>query len=229
MTPAASQISRTDVASYPLSENNSSAFWRIRSLLRQRFVVTVDSIRTGRYTGSVLSARAPCVTLPHSRGSGVPPGRPCRGPQVREGGANQAHPRTGGSSFGSPRPGRAAARPLHRFREHRDRRPRRPLPQVRHQPRARAPARQGQGAQQEGLRRLEPLLRLQALLPRGRDRADRGAAEVRRGQELRGHPARRGRDGHVLPEGAHQLLRGRARGTPTSRRSSRSSRRTTST
>ena len=28
------------------------------------------------------------------------------------------------------------------------------------------------------------------------------------GQELRGHPAGRGRDGHVLPEGAHQLLRG---------------------
>ena len=46
-------------------------------------------------------------------------------------------------------------------------------------------------------------------------------AEVRRRQELRGHPAGRGRDGHVLPEGAHQLLRGRARATPTSRRSSR--------
>ena len=45
-------------------------------------------------------------------------------------------------------------------------------------------------------------------LPRGRHRAHRGPAEVRGRQELRGHPAGRGRHGHELPEGAHQLLRG---------------------
>ena len=44
------------------------------------------------------------------------------------------------------RTGRAAARAVHRLREHRDRRSRRPLPQVRRQPRAGAPARKGQGA-----------------------------------------------------------------------------------
>jgi hypothetical protein len=31
VTPAASQISRTEVASYPLSENKANAFNRIRS------------------------------------------------------------------------------------------------------------------------------------------------------------------------------------------------------
>src|SRR5262249_8725453 len=76
--------------------------------------------------------------------------------------------------FGWYNTGRAETRPLHRLREHRHRRPRRPLPQVRREPGARAPPRQGEAALQESLRRLEPLLGLQEELPRGRHRAHRG-------------------------------------------------------
>ncbi len=97
-----------------------------------------------------------------------------------------------------PGRGRAAARALHRLREHRARRPRRAVQEVRHPAGPPAADREGPHRLQEGLLRLDALLGVQAGVPRGGDRADRHPAAQLLRQELRGHPDGRGCHGPGL-------------------------------
>ena len=81
-----------------------------------------------------------------------------------------------------------------------------------HHPGARTPAAQGQHRGQEGLRRLGALPDLQARHARGRVRAHRHPPRAPVGQELRRHPAGRGRARPVLHQVARRHLRDHQRG-----------------